>query len=122
YIDILNHCRAIHERVGSRIKIISQTFDHEPAIFRLHLDRLLILHETDQPNAADCRERRETRKWNGPLKVDEFVTLPANADTETFGADSSRPFRDKAWFWMKIRDWRRTKLVWNPQGRLMSAL
>jgi hypothetical protein len=85
YVEILHHSRTIHERVGSRIKIISQTLDHKSAIFRLHLDQILILHETDQPNAVDCRERREARERNGALKVDEFVALPANAGSETFG-------------------------------------
>src|ERR1700731_2899799 len=54
-------------------------------------------------NAVDCRERREARERHGALKVDEFVALPANAGSETFGADSSRPFRDKAWFWRRSR-------------------
>jgi hypothetical protein len=45
---------------------------------------------------------------NRPLKVDQFVALPANADSETYGADPPGPFRDEARFWMKVRDWERS--------------
>ena len=63
-VDILHHRRTIQERIGSRIKIISQALDRELAVRRLHLNRLLILHETDQPNPIDCRKRRETGHWD----------------------------------------------------------
>jgi hypothetical protein len=52
----------------------------------------------------------ETSKRNRPLKVDQFVALPANADSETYGADPPGPFRDEARFWMKVGDWRRNGL------------
>src|ERR1700693_555146 len=110
-VEALHRRRAVHEGIGSGIEIVSQALDREPpGRRRFHFDGGLILHETDQPHVFHCRERRETSKRNRPLKVDQFVALPANADSETFGADSPGPFRDETRFWMKIRDWRRNGL------------
>jgi hypothetical protein len=91
-IDIFHHRRAIQERVYSRIKIISETLDRKLSPCCFYLERILILHETDQTDAANCREWREALQWDRPLEVDEFIALPANTYAKAVIAESRGPF------------------------------